>query len=267
MNLSKINTILLIVLIGFVSLASSCDKDPDPEDKDETTGNLQITMDFFNDGAEMKWGYLEYTNEAGNEYLGYYARFFVTRLTIYKGGNATVLDKYYNYHYFDSDVEESLTWTVADDIEKGSYDSLNFTFGFNNEDNVSFMFVNQPEVNMVWPENLGGGYHALQFDGKWEIGGDTLTSFNFHLGPGQIYDATGEITGFIDNSYIVSIPSSDFTITAGNTTTVKLRMNLENWFKNPISYDHNTYGGAIMENQDAMEKVVMNGWDVFMRVQ
>ena len=266
MNLSKINTILLVVLIGFVSLASSCEKDP-VKIPDETTGKLQITMEYFNDGAEMKWGHLIYTNEAGNEYLGYYARFFITRLTIYKGGNPTVLNKYHNYHYFDSDIVNSLTWTVVDDIEEGSYDSLAFTFGFNDEDNQSFMFVNPPEVNMVWPEELGGGYHAMQFDGKWKIGGDTLVSFNYHLGPGQIYGTPGDIIGFIDNSYIVNLPASDFAITVGNTTTVNLRMNLENWFKNPISYDHNTYGGAIMENQEAMEKVVMNGWDVFSRVQ
>ncbi len=260
MNLSKFNTIVLIVLIGFVSLASSCEKDPEP-DPDPTIGNLKIKMDFFNDGAEMKWGHLDYTNDAGNQYLGYYARFFISRLTIYKGGNATVLNKFHNSHYFDSDMEETLTWTVADDIENGSYDSLAFTFGFNEEDNQSFMFVNQPESNMAWPEGLGGGYHAMQLDGKWKKSGDTLSNFNFHLGPGSDNGVK------VHNSFIVSIPASDFAITVGNTTTVDIRMNVENWFKNPISYDHNYYGGSIMQNQEAMGAIVSNGWDVFSRVQ
>jgi len=40
-------------------------------------------------------------------------------------------------------------------------------------------------------------------------------------------------------------------------------MNVTKWFTSPYDYDHNTFGGGIMENQEAMEKVVMNGWDVF----
>ncbi len=251
----------MLFIAGAISLASSCKKDPEP-DPISTKGKVQLNLDFSNDGNPMEWG-KHYVNAAGNEYFAYYARFFISRLTIYKSGTAIVLNKYHNSHYFDSDRNNTLQWTVVDEIEKGSYDSLSFTFGFNDEDNESLMFANQPEANMVWPENLGGGYHAMQLDGKWKMQNDTLGSFNFHLGRGQIYDANGNITGFIDNSFIVSIPSSNFTITADNTTALTITMNIDKWFTSPVDYNHNTYGGAIMENQDAMEKVVMNGWDVF----
>ena len=30
------------------------------------------------------------------------------------------------------------------------------------------MFVNPPEVNMMWPDVLGGGYHYLMLNGKWK---------------------------------------------------------------------------------------------------
>jgi len=156
-----------------------------------------------------------------------------------------------------------LQWIVADKIEKGNYDSLSFTFGFNDEDNQSQMLVNLPESNMSWPDNYGGGYHAMQLDGKWRLANGQLGAYNFHLGRGQIYDANGDITGFIDNSFIVSIPASDFSISADNITSLTLRMNVAKWFTSPYDYDHNTFGGGIMENQEAMEKVVMNGWDVF----
>ena len=262
MNFIKYKTLLFIITIGMISIASSCGKEPEPE-PESTKGKIQLNIDFYNDNAPMEWGLKQYTNAAGNEYSAYYVRFFISRLTIYKGTTKTVLNKYHNSHYFDSDIENSMQWTVADDIEEGNYDSLSFTFGFNDEDNESFMFVNQPEANMVWPENIGGGYHAMQLDGKWRMPNDTLSGYNFHLGPGQIYDTNGDITGFVDNSFILIIPASDFNIKRSNTTSVKLRMNIDKWFTSPIDYDHNTYGGSIMENQDAMEKVLLNGRDVF----
>ncbi len=44
MNISKFNTILVIVLIGFVSLASSCEKDPDPEPIPDTPTPYTINV-------------------------------------------------------------------------------------------------------------------------------------------------------------------------------------------------------------------------------
>jgi hypothetical protein len=40
-------------------------------------------------------------------------------------------------------------------------------------------------------------------------------------------------------------------------------MQVENWFQSPNLYDHNTWGGDIMQNQEAMILGVKNGWDVF----
>ena len=39
--------------------------------------------------------------------------------------------------------------------------------------------------------------------------------------------------------------------------------NIENWFKNPNTYDHNQWGGDIMQNQPAMKIAAENGWNVF----
>ena len=40
-------------------------------------------------------------------------------------------------------------------------------------------------------------------------------------------------------------------------------MNVENWFKNPHTYDHNYWGSHIMQKQDAMHMLKENGWNVF----
>jgi hypothetical protein len=40
-------------------------------------------------------------------------------------------------------------------------------------------------------------------------------------------------------------------------------MNVEKWWDQPNVYDHNTIGGKIMQNQNAMRMGVENGLSVF----
>ncbi len=54
-----------------------------------------------------------------------------------------------------------------------------------------------------------------------------------------------------------------FEIVNGDTTQIDVTMNVENWFRSPNTYDHNYWGGDIMQKQDAMHQIVENGHDVF----
>jgi hypothetical protein len=67
------------------------------------------------------------------------------------------------------------------------------------------MYVNPPEVNMFWPEVLGGGYHYLMINGKWIDNNNQSKIYNFHLGRGQLYKGNvinvDSIYGFVDNSF------------------------------------------------------------------
>ncbi len=261
MNFSKYKLLLLAIIIGTISMSSSCDK-PTPE-PEITTGKLNVEFDFYWDNDPVEYDTLIYTNEAGNEYLIYEIQFFITRLTIYKEGTATVLNGWQNEHYFDTEIPSTLSWPIVDEIEAHNYDSISFTFGFKDSDNESFMFANPPENIMIWPEYNGGGYHYMKINGKWLDPNNYLRGSAFHIGKGQIYDTNGDITGYIDNSFSITLPNSSFSISATNTTNVKFRMHVEEWFKNPNAYDHNTYGGDIMENQEAMNKGCENAWNVF----
>jgi hypothetical protein len=259
---NKYISIVAVVLLAIFSLATSCEK-PTPDPDEPTTGKLKINMSFNWGNNPLEFDTLMYVNAAGNKYLVYEAQFFITNVTIYKGGVAKVLNSWQKAHYFDTNYPNTLEWPIVDDIEKGNYDSLSFTFGFTNDDNESFMYVNPPENQMFWPEYLGGGYHYMKLNGKWENPDGYLRGSAFHMGKGQIYDANGDITGFIDNSFRVSIPNSGLSISATNTTNFDLVMDVEQWFVNPTIYNHNDWGGDIMENQNAMAIARQNGWNVF----
>ena len=40
-------------------------------------------------------------------------------------------------------------------------------------------------------------------------------------------------------------------------------MHVDRWFKNPNTYDHNEWGGDIMQKQESMRLGCENGHDVF----
>ncbi|MCK5856420.1 MAG: hypothetical protein KAG64_02955 [Bacteroidales bacterium] len=255
---------LSIILGMFLLITTSCCKDdtPDP-DPVSTTGKIHLDFDFKIDGNDIEYGLPKYTNAAGNVYSLYEVQFFISKLTIYQNGNAKELKAWSKEHYVDTNIPTTMSWDVVDDIQEGAYDSLSFVLGFIDADNQSFMFVNKPEVDMIWPEYLGGGFHYLKINGKWEIATDTLRGFAFHLGRGQVRDASGVPISFIDNSFKVTFANSEFSISKNKYTSMTIRMNVDQWFKNPTDYDHNTWGGDIMENQPAMQIAKDNGWNVF----
>ncbi len=50
---------------------------------------------------------------------------------------------------------------------------------------------------------------------------------------------------------------------SNNILEFDIIMHIENWFKDPHIYDHDVWGGYIMQNQDAMQIVKENGYNVF----
>ncbi len=260
MKKQKLPFILILFVIP-VFLAASCDRTTPPDDQEY--GKLTLKFKHQVDDKPIVFDTLMYVNAAGNPYLVNEIQYFISDVRLWKAGKALLLDGFEDIHYVDTDLPETWNYRLADDVPEGEYDSVNFVFGITEEKNQSFMFVNPPESYMFWPEYLGGGYHYLKLNGKWKDLEGVLRPFNFHLGIGQIYNDAGEITGFVQNYFTVSLPGSSVQINAGETTTLTINMKVENWFQNPHVFDFNYWGGDIMENQAAMQVVKENGWNVF----
>ena len=209
-----------------------------------------------------------YINSAGNQYLITEVKYFISDITLYpEQGVPQLISQWDDIFYIDDDIPSTLEQLIYDPIPAGAYDSLTFVFGITEAKNQSFMYVNPPEVNMFWPEVLGGGYHYMMINGKWKnTTGETLP-FNFHLGIGQLYKGddynVDSIYAYVQNYFTVRFDNSSFTIFDGDTLNLKLTMNIESWFDTPYVYDHNFWGGDIMQKQPAMEMARENGRDVF----
>ena len=259
--------LFLSLLLGALLLTNiSCNNDT--PDEEETAGHISFTFSHLVDGLPLQKDNMKYLNTAGNPYEINQVMYFISDVILHNSdGTQKLISDWTDNHYVDIDIPSTLTWDVYDDITAGTYDSITFIFGFTGEKNKSFMFVNPPEVNMMWPDILGGGYHYMMINGSWKDNGNVTKSFAFHMGIGQLYKSNvievDSIYAFVQNYFTVSLPASAFTIEKNKTRRIELIMNIESWFKTPHIYDHNYWGGAIMQDQAAMQMAKENGFDVF----
>lgn len=255
-----------LVLGTLLFMDVSCKNDK-PDDK-ETAGHISFTFNHLVDGFPLEKDILKYVNAAGNPYKINQLMYFISDVTLYKSdGTSKLISDWTDIHYVDIDIPSTLIWDVYDDIATGAYDSVSFTFGITKEKNQSFRFVNPPEVNMMWPDVLGGGYHYMMLNGSWKDNQDVIRSFAFHLGIGQLYKRNvievDSIYAFVQNYFKVKLPNLAFTIEENKTRHIEIVMNIDSWFRTPHVYDHNYWDGAIMQNQPAMQMIKENGFDVF----
>jgi hypothetical protein len=245
----------LIFILAFAGCSS---------DLDETNGEGEIIFKFehFVGGEQAIFDQIIYENAAGNEYEITNIQWFISDVTFMdQKGEELIISGDDWVHYIDSDIPDSHTWALEDGIPAGDYASIRFTFGIKGEKNQPNIFSDPPESNMIWPYHMGGdqgGYHYMKLNGFWNDIDAIRTPFNFHIGVGQMYDEDGDVIEFVQNWRILDIPASAFKLLSNETIELTIRMNIENWFKNPHIYDHNEYGGKIMSNQEAMGKIKEN---------
>ena len=259
--------LLITFLFGTLLLINvSCNND-EPDDN-TTSGHISFSFTHLVDGMALQKDNMKYVNAAGNPYEINQVMYFISDVTLHKSdGTKKLISDWKDIHYVDIDIPETLKWDVYDDIPAGAYDSVSFVFGITGEKNKSFMFVNPPEVNMMWPDILGGGYHYMMINGSWKDDANVIKSYAFHMGIGQLYKSNvievDSIYAFVQNYFSVKLPNSAFTVEANKTRQIEIIMNIDSWFKTPHIYDHNYWGGAIMQNQPAMQMAKENGVDVF----
>ena len=254
-------------IIGFLVFAVLMGCTKGHTDPNLDGGRIVLKFAHYVDGKPLVTDSLKYINTAGNLYSVSEVKYFISDVVLHrKDGSDQFIYQWKDIQYVDVDLPATNTWNIFDKIQPGDYDSISFTFGISKVKNISMMYVNPPEVNMTWPDLLGGGYHYLMINGFWKDLNNKRTPYNFHIGIGQIYSGpnnTGTITGFVQNYFPVSLKNSSFSIQNGETKEIRIIMNIDSWFNTPHVYDHNYWGGAIMQNQAAMQIAKENGFDVF----
>ena len=136
--------------------------------------------------------------------------------------------------------------------------NLNFTFGFSDTDNIDGVYQDLNTVSFNVPGMLGGGYHYMQFDGKYKDTNNLDANFNYHAIRAVDRSDPNNLI-FEDTSFLVDFGS----VTITNNATIEIKMNIAEWFKNPNTWDLNQLNTVLMPNFEAQRLISANGKSVF----
>lgn len=244
--------IILYIVLALFTFSCSNKDDNNESDKVSTT----FTFNHYWDGAlvsNINFDAIQYTN-ANGELLSIERLRYVISDIIFTpvSGDAIVLDM----HYLVDVTNNNVVFTPDNDIPAGNY-NVSFTFGLDNEDNAE----NYPDLNSASfnvPDMLGGGYHYMQFDGKFINASMEEQGFNYHAI--RAVDNPGPNPTFPQDTFFeVDLGSIDLTA----DTEIRVGMNIAEWFKNPNQWDLNQLSQMLMPNSAAQILMYQNGQNVF----
>ncbi|MCC7232030.1 MAG: hypothetical protein IT242_03730 [Bacteroidia bacterium] len=226
----------------FLVIFSSCTREDDPQPEPQPN-SVSIQLYHRIDGQSLLFDTMLYATGAGHRYgitgLTYYLS--SVQLTRSTGDPVKLKD----FWYCDAASPGTQLFKVVS-VPKGSYTGIQFNIGLDSALNQTGALPATTEnLNMEWPVPMGGGYHFMKFEGHY---GDSLWGFAMHLGT--------------NNCLVRCQLLHPFTVGDGDLE-IGLEMNLNEWFRNPEIYDFDLDGNYSMGNMAAMQKLTLNGSDVF----
>jgi hypothetical protein len=198
---------------------------------------------------------IRYKNAAGNKYSIMTLKYYISDITFHKyNGEPVRID---TFHYRDIDRSETRS-LVVNNVPDGEYTFVSFVFGLDPNKNISFgLPPTQENNNMEWPEPMGGGYHYMKLEGRYEKSNGEIGSYNTHTG--RLRTSNNVVN---ENFIVVELPYSSITIN-NNNWEIQLLMNINEWYRSPQVYDIEAFGPAIMGNQEAQQTLKENGKNAF----
>lgn len=221
--------------------------------------NINVTLKFTHnwDGLSLSstdFSNFKYTTENGVNISIERLRYVISNIKLINGNNTFTFS---DYNFIDLGEEIGLDLSLNEKIFPGSYE-LKFTFGFTDNDNTDGIYQDLNAVSFNVPGMLGGGYHYMQFDGKYKDVNNDDTSFNYHA-IRAVDNSDLDNLIFEDTSFEVDLGTLSFV----NNAEVTIKVNLAEWFKNPNTWDLNELNSVLMPNFEAQKIINANGKSVF----
>ena len=234
--------ILILILVTRCSEEKECCVQP----------QFTITLNFTHHWNGLKitpkdFNELKFTNENGERLSIERLRYLISNISLINGKN---------YHLIDVGENSGTSITIPE-LTDESY-ALSFRFGFSSEDNTDGTYQDLNSVSFSVPGMLGGGYHFMQFDGKYIDNNNEASGFNYHTI--KAVDRTDPNNlKFEDTSFEVNLG----TIEVASNPEIEIKMNLAEWFKNPNTWNLNELNSILMPNFEAQKMMRENGDSVF----
>lgn len=248
--------VLLIMSLLFLSCNNDDSSGDVVTDDDETT-MLNATLAFSQnfDGITVTsddFGITEFTTDFGDVINITRLRYLLSRIEL--RNQAGEVFSFTAYQLIDIVNPTTNTVTPAIEIPSGVY-TISFVYGFNEEDNVDAAYSDLNALNFNWPEDLGGGYHFMQFDGNYDVDTGDPKPFNYHNGTARVSKGV-----FEQNFVAFDIPQ---TVAITNDVKITIAMNIAEWFRDPFIWDLSMFDVNLMPNYEAQKNMNRNAGSVF----
>lgn len=221
-------------------LTSACKKDAPV-----ISQKMTFQVEHFSALQQLAEDTIQYQNAAGNTYSVTRLEYYISNVRfVSDDGDTSAFDA---IHYVNPLRQIGESWEV--EIPEGNYRSLSFNIGLTPEKNVSYSLAPTAEnINMAWPDVMGGGYHFMKFEGHYLDDQSEKNGFAMHLGM---------------NMWLVEVTIPISLSIVSNPITVTLSMDVNEWFDHPHIYDFNKQGNYTMGVDSLMQKLAENGRNVF----
>lgn len=270
---SRVPAVLCLCLIMALSLSlTGCSEDEHTHMMEPAeVGSVAFNFDNSVDGAPLVLGIgsgYPYTNSSGNQYaiesLFYYTCNFRVHMA---DGTSFGSDA---VHYRDAGDPATRTFTL-DGIPVGTYTAVSFTFGIDARRNHDGALL--PDFDQIpWPGELGGGYHYMMMNGRWDNNG-TDTRVAVHTGRRYITANPGPPNAVppgpdaVPHHHYFEVYltlASPINLADGQTWSVPLDLNINGWFTGPTFnfadwFVDDTMMSMIMPKLAAQDLLLQNG--------
>lgn len=236
-----------IVGLLFLSiLFNGCKKD-DTVDLAPTpagpTPSVTLRIESHIDGADLAFDTMMYITPGNLNFSVSRAEYYISRIVLH-GANATPNDTLPGPFHVSS---ATATEFALGALPAGEYSGAELVLGLTPDLNVTGGLPNsQANINMAWPDMMGGGYHFIKFEGHF-LSGTSPVGFAMHIG---------------NNA---NLPQANMTQPFnmdGASGTLSLRFNLNELFRTPHDYDLEN-GNSSMSSMILMTQLKENAADAF----
>lgn len=224
-------------------IVSGCKKDEavPPETAPPDPAVLQVAHTV--DGQTLIYDTLLYVNEAGSLFSVTRVEYYLSELVLI-GTGGTANDTLHGPWYLNA---AGITDFDLSGLRAGTYSGATMLLGLPPALNTTGALPNTlSNINMAWPDPMGGGYHFIKFEGHF-ISNGTSVGYAMHIGKDAFLPRCDMQQGF------------SITGTGGK---LLLTFNLNEVFRTPHTYDLAT-GNYSMGNMGLMTQLQENCANAF----
>jgi hypothetical protein len=229
----------IILAVFVILLMDACKKDPMlPE-----SATVKFTLDYEIDNEKFHFDSIRYINDAGNQYSITRLEYYVSKITFHNSTGENFFSE--EVFYINANEKKAM---MFDSIPSGIYTGVSFYIGIPEDKNkTGYLPSTFENINMAWPDPMGGGYHFMKFEGHFRDSAKT-SGYAVHLGTNAML-----VKVHLDYNFELKYSNHHW----------QLVMNLNEWFRNPHVYDLAKDGNYTMHKKDLMTKITANGSSVY----